>query len=166
MDENKNNKLDFESILCAITLLVMLSLVFLGVLSRYIFHFSFAFTEELVCAMFVLLGTVGSAIAVKMRSLYTLDLLTGALKPRPQMIMFIITSILTFVSAAFLTWCSYNMIKSQIMMHNLSVALKVPQWLYTLCVPFGLVLVMFRSVQQIMIELKALKELDKEGEEK
>ncbi len=165
MDENKN-KLDFESLLCAVTLMVMLSLVFLGVVSRYVLHFSIAFTEELVCAMFVLLGTVGSAIAVRLRSLYTLDLLTGALKPRPQKIMFIITSILTLVSAAFLSWCSFNMIKSQFTMHNLSVALKVPQWLYTLCVPFGLVLVMFRSIQNIIMEMKNLQNMDKEEEAK
>lgn len=164
-NENKNEEraLDFESILCSVILMVMLTLVFLGVVSRYILHFSFAFTEELVCAMFVLLGTVGSSIGVKLRSLYTLDLLTGSLKPKAQVKMFILTSFLTLISAGFLTACSFTMIKTQIMMHNVSVALRVPAWLYTLCVPFGLVLVMFRSIQNIVKEIKHLKTMDEEG---
>jgi|GEM_PF-600470 len=160
--ENGRRKLDFESILCAIVLMVMLSLVFLGVVSRKLLHFSFSFTEELVCAMFVLLGTAGSAIAVKMRSLYTLDLLTGALKPRAQVILFLITSTLTCIAAVFLTYCSFIMIRTQLMMGNVSVALRVPSWLYTLCVPFGLVLVIYRSVRNILFEIGHLKTMGKE----
>ena len=82
----KKSSVDFESCITAAVLVIMLTLVFLGVVSRYVLHFSFSFTEEFVCALFVLLGTVGSALACKRRSLYTLDLLTGTMKPKMQTI--------------------------------------------------------------------------------
>lgn len=53
----KKSTISFEAVIVAFVMLTMLILVFLGVISRYVLHFSFSFTEELVCAMFVLLST-------------------------------------------------------------------------------------------------------------
>ena len=103
----KKSSVDLESCITAAVLVIMLTLVFLGVVSRYVLHFSFSFTEELVCALFVLLGTVGSALACKRRSLYTLDLLTGTMKPKMKTIFSIITTTLTCLAALFLFWTSF-----------------------------------------------------------
>ena len=77
-------RLSFESIVVALVQFIMLGLVFVGVLSRYLLHFSISFTEELVCAMFVLLSTMGGALASKDNSHFTLDLITGMMKPTMQ----------------------------------------------------------------------------------
>lgn len=148
----------------AVILVVMLTLVFLGVLSRYLLHFSFSFTEELVCAMFVLLGTVGSALACKRRSLYTLDLLTGALKPKMQVVFCIITNMLTCSAAAFLFITSFSMIGTQLRLGNVTVALQIPAWIYTMAVPFGLAFVMLRSIQNILQDIRKLRKMDEEGD--
>ena len=108
----KKSSVDLESCITAAVLVIMLTLVFLGVVSRYVLHFSFSFTEELVCALFVLLGTVGSALACKRRSLYTLDLLTGTMKPKMKTIFSIITPTLTCLAALFLFWTSFSMIST------------------------------------------------------
>lgn len=161
---NKKNSIDFESIVTAIVLVVMLTLVFLGVCSRYLLHFSFSFTEELVCALFVLLGTVGSAVACKRRSLYTLDLLTGALKPKMQMVFSIINTSLTCCVAVFLFGTSFFMISTQLKLGNLTVALQVPAWIYTMAVPFGIGFMILRCIQNIMEDVQKLKKLKEEGE--
>lgn len=96
----KKKRTEFEAVVTAAILVIMLGLVFVGVLSRYIFHFSISFTEELVCAMFVLLGTVGSALASKRRSLYTLDLVTGMMAPKAKLYFSIFTTVLTVIAAA------------------------------------------------------------------
>ena len=143
----KKSSVDLESCITAAVLVIMLTLVFLGVVSRYALHFSFSFTEELVCALFVLLGTVGSALACKRRSLYTLDLLTGAL-----------------LAALFLFWTSFSMISTQFKLKSLTVALRVPAWTYTTAVPFGIGLVIIRCIQNILQDVRKLKKLKEEGE--
>lgn len=59
----KKHNVNVESVIVAFVMLTMLVLVFVGVISRYVLHFSF--TEELVCAMFVLLSTMGGALSSK-----------------------------------------------------------------------------------------------------
>ena len=158
----KKSSVDLESCITAAVLVIMLTLVFLGVVSRYVLHFSF--TEELVCALFVLLGTVGSALACKRRSLYTLDLLTGTMKPKMKTIFSIITTTLTCLAALFLFWTSFSMISTQLKLKSLTVALRVPAWTYTMAVPFGLGLVIFRCNQNILQDVRKLKKLKEEGE--
>ena len=160
----KKKNTEFEAIVTTIILIVMLGLVFVGVLSRYIFHFSFSFTEELVCAMFVLLGTVGSALACSRRSLYTMDLVTGMLKPKTRIYFSIFNTLLTIAVAVFLIWTSISMIQTQAKMGSTTVALKLPTWLYTCFVPFGLALMVFRNIQNIWKDIQELKQL-KEGDD-
>ena len=92
----KKHDISIEAVIVAIVLIAMLTLVFLGVLSRYVLHFSFSFTEELVCAMFVLLSTMGGALASKEDGHYTLDLITGMMKPRLKKLFYIIDTALTW----------------------------------------------------------------------
>ncbi|MBW2000829.1 MAG: TRAP transporter small permease subunit, partial [Deltaproteobacteria bacterium] len=49
--------------LAAILLFTMASIAFVNVLSRYLFHFSFAATEEITINLFVWLTVIGSGIA-------------------------------------------------------------------------------------------------------
>lgn len=163
-----NNKKGFdpEAAICAIVLVIMLTLCFLGVVSRYVLHFSFSFTEEFTCALFVLLGTVGSALAIKSRSLYTLDLIDGVLNDKQKKIFSIITTVLTIGVAIFLIVCTIPMIKLQIQMKSVTVALRLPAWIYTTAVPFGLVLVVVRGLQNILADIKALKEMNEGGAQK
>ena len=150
--------LNAESIVTAIVLLVMLGLVFVGVLSRYVFHFSFSFTEELVCTMFVLLSTMGGALASKENSHYTLDLVTGMLKPRAKRFFDIFDTALTVLAAGILCWCGVQMVISQYNMGSLSIALRIPSWIYGVTVPFGLVFLIFRSVMHSVEVVKTSPE--------
>ena len=52
-----------DHVLCAILLSVMALIAFANVLSRYLFHYSFAFTEEITINCFVWLMVVGSGLA-------------------------------------------------------------------------------------------------------
>ena len=89
----KKHNVNVESVVVAFVMLTMLVLVFVGVISRYVLHFSFSFTEELVCAMFVLLSTMGGALASKENGHYTLDLITGMMKPKMKKVFLLMTQL-------------------------------------------------------------------------
>lgn len=157
----KKPSINFESIIVAIVMLTMLTLVFLGVISRYVLHFSFSFTEELVCAMFVLLSTMGGALASKENGHYTLDLITGMMKPKMKRIFLIIDTVLTCVAASVLLYTGLIMVQSQMKIGSLSIALKIPNWVYGAFVPFGLAFILLRSILFIVKLCKNTEEEEK-----
>ena len=120
----KKSTISFEAVIVAFVMLTMLILVFLGVISRYVLHFSFSFTEELVCAMFVLLSTMGGALASKENGHYTLDLITGMMKPKMKRVFLIIDTLLTCAAASVLLYTGIIMVKSQMKIGSLSNCLK------------------------------------------
>ena len=145
----KKSTISFEAVIVAFVMLTMLILVFLGVISRYVLHFSFSFTEELVCAMFVLLSTMGGALASKENGHYTLDLITGMMKPKMKRVFLIIVLLYTGII----------MVKSQMKIGSLSIALKIPNWVYGSFVPIGLAFILYRSIQFI-VQLQKKSEED------
>ena len=136
--------------MAGIVMIVMLTITFLGVISRYVLHFSFSFTEELVCAGFVLLSTMGGALASKDNSHYTLDLITGMMKPGMKRVFLILDTALTCVAALALLLTGIEMVMSQINMGSVSTALKVPSFVYGSFVPLGLLFILLRSIQVII----------------
>ena len=159
----KKHKITLEAIVVAFVMSAMLTLVFLGVISRYVLHFSFSFTEELVCAMFVLLSTMGGALASLENSHYTLDLITGMMKPKTKKIFFILDTGLTCIAAAVLLYTGIVMVMSQERIGLVSVALKVPNWVYGSFVPIGVAFILGRSIQAI---IRAIRTNTEEGESK
>jgi len=58
-----NQRIRVDHWIVAILLFAMASIAFINVLSRYLFHFSFAATEEITINLFVWITVVGSGIA-------------------------------------------------------------------------------------------------------
>ena len=67
-----------EEIICVFCTVVMTALVFANVLSRYVFHSSLSFSEEITTYLFVLLSMMGTAIAAKRRAHLGLSIITDA----------------------------------------------------------------------------------------
>src|SRR5512139_2046997 len=70
MGKNKNSKLrwfwgHFEEVLCAVLFSVMTLIAFSNIVTRYVFKYSFAFTEELVVSLFVWLTLFGAGVAFR-----------------------------------------------------------------------------------------------------
>jgi TRAP-type C4-dicarboxylate transport system permease small subunit len=58
-----DRRLRIDYLIVAILLFIMASIAFINVLSRYLFHFSFAATEEITINLFVWMTVVGTGIA-------------------------------------------------------------------------------------------------------
>ena len=64
MDRNQR-PIPVEHWIVAILLFAMAAIAFINILSRYLFHFSFAATEEITINLFVWMTVVGTGIAFK-----------------------------------------------------------------------------------------------------
>ena len=90
-----------EEIICVFCTVVMTALVFANVLSRYVFHSSLSFSEEITTYLFVLLSMMGTAIAAKHRAHLGLSIITDAVGPKIHKALMVIGfGIATVFSAA------------------------------------------------------------------
>jgi len=151
----------WEDIVVSAVLVVMLTVAFSNVLSRYIFHLSLSFLEELICTLFVLLSTIGGATAAKAESHYTLDLLTSSLKPKNRTRLQIVDNILSAAAALILTVTGIQMVMQQYSIGNITTDLRVPQWIYGAFVPLGCACMLFRFTQVVVRKIKELRGQEK-----
>jgi TRAP-type C4-dicarboxylate transport system permease small subunit len=114
----------------------MAAIAFVNVLSRYLFHFSFAATEEITINLFVWMTVLGSGIAFErgghlgMVTLYNLF----PRKMKKVVILFSagLSSILFLVVNAYMIQAIYDEIA---IFKATSAALGMPVWIYYLGVP-------------------------------
>ena len=125
-----------DHVICAVLLFTMATIAFVNVLSRYLFHFSLAATEELTINLFVWLTVVGTGLAFErggqmgMVTLY--NIFPGTLK----------RGVICFaagLSAALFVLVNFFMIQAiyyeLTLFRAASAALGVPVWIYYAGVP-------------------------------
>jgi len=132
----------------------MLMITFSNVISRYIFHASFSFIDELTTALFVLLSTLGGASAAKKEAHYTLDLLHTYLKPKGRKTVGVINGILNLTATLILVITGLGMVLHQIKLNAKTEALLVPAWIYSIFVPIGCSVMFFRFLQVTVAKIK------------
>lgn len=122
--------------LCAIFLFVMASIAFLNVLSRYIFHFSFASTEEITINLFVWLTVIGSGIAFERGGQLGMVTLYNFLPLRMKKTVTVINASLSAVLFILVDGYMIKAIHEELtLFHATSAALAVPVWIYYVGVP-------------------------------
>lgn len=138
---------EFEKIVCAVLLLGMTALGFVNVVVRYGTNRSFAASEELLTAGFVLLTVFGAAIAARrgehLAVTLVSDLLPAPLRRGVAVFAVLAAGLLLALSA----WFSLGLVANQYATGMKSYALGNPLWLYSAAVPFGFALVLIRYLQ-------------------
>jgi TRAP-type C4-dicarboxylate transport system permease small subunit len=148
--------------IAAVLLFTMAAIAFINVLSRYLFHFSFAATEELTINLFVWLTVVGSGIAFErggQLGMVTLfNLFPRTFKKLVVLFSSLLSASLFVLVSLFLIQAIYDEI---VMFHAASGALGIPVWIYYVGVPVLSVYV-FRGIYRGA--LTKLRAVEKEGE--
>ena len=129
-----------------ITFVVMLSLTFANVFSRFILHASLAFTDEFVTVLFVLCSLAGSSVGQRNRAHLGLDFFTGFLPDKGQKIILILGNILALVLLGILFGYGVGMVKQEYVLKQLSTTMQYPQWIYGLTIPIGSAVMIFRYI--------------------
>ena len=142
----KTERIRLDYWIAAILLFTMAAIAFANVLSRYLFHFSFAATEEITINMFVWLTVVGSGIAFErggqlgMITLY--NVLPPGMKRFVAVFSAILSALLFILVDVFMIQAIYNEIT---LFQATSAGLGIPVWYYYAGVPL-LSLFVFRGV--------------------
>ena len=85
-----------------VTFVIMLTLTFVNVFSRFVLHASLAFTDEFVTVLFVLCSLAGSSVGQRNRNHLGLDFFTGFLPETAQRFISFCANILALIFLAIL----------------------------------------------------------------
>ena len=141
---DKHLRIDY--LIAAILLFAMAAIAFINVLSRYLFHFSFAATEEITINLFVWLTVVGSGIAFErggqlgMVTLY--NRFPPPLKKTAVLFSAFMSAALFIIVDIFTIQAIYDEIT---LFQATSASLGIPVWIYYIGVPVFSVFV-FRGI--------------------
>lgn len=138
---------NMEEVAGVILLAFMSVLAFINVITRYFIQYSFAFTEEVEVACLVWLTMLGASGGFRRGIHLGFDLLTFRFPRLGKNVLYPLASVLTILTVCILIWFSLLQMKDEWELKIGSEALGLPQWWYTLAIPVGGVLIIFRIIE-------------------
>lgn len=138
---------NFEEACCAAMVGVMSVLAFLNILARYLTNFSLAFTEEVEVSLLVWLTLLGAAAGFKHGVHLGLTFIVERLPRRARRAVAAGGTVLAVGLFLALAWFGLWQLVDEAKMATTSEALGIPQWLYTLALPVGGIIMIGRAVQ-------------------
>lgn len=148
-------KLKIEEILSAIILGIMSVIAFGNVLSRYVFHASFAATEEVVVNLFVWMTVLGIAMAFEKGSHLSMTMVTERLSPRGKAVANIVSAVIGVILFVIIDYYSCREIYRDLTIyHTRSEALDIPVWIYTAGIPVFSIFIFKNLIKNIIDSLK------------
>jgi len=144
----------FEEVMGALLLGVMACLAFANVITRYVFEYPLAFTEELEVNALVWLTMFGTAAAFRRRHHLRLLFFQEKLPPAVQKWLQAAMGILAVGLFASLGYLGYMQLLDERLLEITSESLNLPQWLYTVCIPVGCTMIIIRIVVTMIDDLQ------------
>lgn len=133
------NKLAFfEKLVMATATLVILALIFVNVVGRFVFNYSFAFVDEFVVALFVLVSLIGAALACRTDGgLIGLSLISDGLKGKKRFVQKLAANVISIIYCAVLTYEGFLRSASDYKRGLHTFVMHLPQWTFSIFVPLG-----------------------------
>lgn len=145
----------FEEMLGAMLLAAMACLAMLNVVTRYLIELPLAFTEELEVNAMVWLTLLGAAAAFRKKKHLRLLFFVEKLQPYHRIILERLLNITAALLFCYLGYLGWLQLLDERFLEITSESLGYPQWIYTLAIPFGSLLVVIRIVQAEWRSFKA-----------
>jgi len=157
---------NLEYILSMICMGVMMTLLFIQVVSRYVFRHSFAFTEEIAVILFILSVYIGAIGGTRRGQHLKIELLTNYLPEKGKVVCQILSDIVFIVVNFFLIYGSASVVMNLMNYGMRTPITRLPKWIPYAVIPIALVLISVRLVQDIAVQVKKLRsgELDQKKE--
>jgi TRAP-type C4-dicarboxylate transport system permease small subunit len=143
-----------EEMLGATLLTVMACLAFANVITRYVFQYPLAFTEELEVNALVWLTMFGTASAFRRRKHLSMLFFQEKLPAALQTALKICIPLSGIGLFATLGYLGYMQIVDERLLEITSESLGLPQWLYTVCIPIGCTMIVLRIIQASVRDIK------------
>ena len=154
----KGTKLKIEELISAILLFVMASIAFVNVLSRKIFHLSFAFTEEITVHFFVWMTILGIAMAFEKGAHLGVVTIYNKLPKTLKKSAALISASLSALLFLIVNYYAFREIYMDVtIFHMESEALRIPEWMYIIGIPIFSVFIFKNIYKGLKNELKRIE---------
>ncbi len=131
-----NQRFRIDHWIVAILLFTMASIAFVNILSRYLFHFSFAATEEITINLFVWVTVIGSGLAFERGGQLGMITLYNLFSKRFKKLVIFFSAGLSAVLFLLVDIYMIQAIYEELTLFNAtSAALGIPVWIYYIGVP-------------------------------
>ncbi len=138
-----------------VTLLaVMAVFAFINVITRYLIQYSFASTEEIEVACLVWLTMLGAAAGFKRGVHLGFDIFKMRFPNLGKNFLMPLASLIAVATVFIIVWFSLSQIKDEMDLKITTEALNIPHWWYTLSMPAGGAMIIFRIIEAALKEFK------------
>ncbi len=153
-----NQRFRIDHLIVAILLFIMASIAFVNILSRYLFHFSFAATEEITINLFVWVTVIGSGLAFERGGQLGMITLYNLFPKKFKKIVIVFSAALGAVLFLLVDIYMIQAIYEELTLFNAtSAALGIPVWIYYIGVPIFSVFVFAGIYRDASVKLDGLK---------
>ncbi|WP_035248593.1 TRAP transporter large permease subunit [Desulfitobacterium hafniense] len=151
----------FEEVAIVAGFLFFTILITLQVINRYVLTFADianinVWSEELARYVFIWVSYIGAALVIKKRANINVDAVTRILPVSFSKVLNLVSSLLTFVLFYILIKGGIATITMQVTNHQVTPAMGIPMYIPYLAVPLGISLMFFRTLQNIIADLKEM----------
>jgi TRAP-type C4-dicarboxylate transport system permease small subunit len=153
-----NQRFRIEHWIVAVFLFTMASIAFVNILSRYLFHFSFASTEEITINLFVWVTVIGSGLAFERGGQLGMITLYNLFPQRFKRFVIVFSAALSASLFLLVDIYMIQAIYEELTLFNAtSAALGIPVWIYYIGVPIFSVFVFTGIYRDASKKLDGLK---------
>ena len=152
-----NQRFRIDHWIVAILFFIMASIAFVNILSRYLFHFSFAATEEITINLFVWITVIGSGIAFERGGQLGMITLYNLFSRKFKTFVIVFSAALGAVLFLLVDIYMIQAIYEELTLFNAtSAALGIPVWIYYVGVPIFSVFVFTGIYRDASLRLDGL----------
>ena len=138
---------ELEKIVTSVILVFVTALTFMNVLVRKLTDSQFAWTEELVINLFVLLIMLGCGLCAREGSLISLSLIFDRLKVKGRKIFVFIITLANTAFWIILLKTGYEKVLTQMANGKLTSSLGWHEWIFTIFLPIGAVFLILHTIE-------------------
>lgn len=136
-----------EKIVISVVLVFVTVITFANVVVRKLTSSQFAWTEELVINLFVLLIMLGCALSAQEGSLISLSLIYDRLKTGTKKVFITIISVFNLVFWGVLIKTGFDKVINQMGTGKHTSSLNWPEWVFTIFLPIGAVFLVLHTIE-------------------
>lgn len=141
-------------------LIVILTLVFAEVVTRYAFARSYGFMEEFSKWSQIWIAYLMLGVLEKTRGHIKLDILYTRLPEKYQILLLILFDVINLVFCIVLFWSGIETTRNwRILGYISSIEIAVPMWIVMLSAPLGAILLAFFATEHLIVDIQSFGKL-------
>ena len=141
----------FELYLASLIFVAIMALLFIQVITRYVFGHAFTWTEEISIIGFVWMQYLGICASVLTRKQLRIDFFLDMMPFKVKKIMLILDNILTMIFCGAIIPFMLGIINTMVKMGSITDLLRIPNAVVYAIMPFSLTLMIIRLIQESVI---------------